>query len=218
MSLHGVFCTSICYGCIVVSIYVTCKFLSPSADAFGGAAVVVDDDVLRGDDVEIRRPGGIVVQPMDSGFVEVNGLAVTDFESGICGGTAPPAFGVSIWAWTTTAVCQINVGKSDVGDGSDIVAVDVGCQRRLAANLRKMDSADRGRAWKFEIVRVIQLQIQKAFDVQLEIREGDVRNINAFVFAGCAVFRNDTDGCACFRDDDVGECAIAHNAVADAYA
>ena len=79
-----------------------------------------------------------------------------------------------------------------------------------------MDSADGSRAWKFEIVRVIQLQIQEAFDVQLEICEGDIRNINAFVLAGCAVFRNDTDGCARFRDDDIGECAIAHNAVADA--
>ena len=135
MSLHGVFCTSICYGCIVVSIYVTCKFLSPSADAFGGAAVVVDDDVLRGDDVEISRPSGIVVQPMNSGFVEVNGLAVTDFECGVRGGTAPPAFGVSIRTWTTTTIGQIDVGKSDVGNSSDVVAMDVGCQRRLAANL-----------------------------------------------------------------------------------
>ena len=107
----------------------------PPADAFGGTAVVVDGDVLRGDDVEIHRPGGIVVQPMDSGFVEVNELAVTDFEGGVRGRTAPPALGVSFRAWTTTAVGQINVGKSDIGDGSDIVAVDVGCQRRLAANL-----------------------------------------------------------------------------------
>ncbi len=87
---------------------------SPSEDAFGGAAVVVDDDVLRGDDVEIRRPGGIVVQPMDSGFVEVDGLTVTDFEGGVRRGTAPPAFGVSIRAWTTAAIGQIDVGKSDV--------------------------------------------------------------------------------------------------------
>ena len=81
-----------------------------------------------------------------------------------------------------------------------------------------MDSADGSRAWKFKIIRVIQLQIQEAFDVQLEIREGDVGNINAFVLAGRAVFGNDADGSACFRDDDVGECAIAHNAVADANA
>ena len=78
-----------------------------------------------------------------------------------------------------------------------------------------MDSADGGRAWKFKIIRIVQLQIQKAFDIQLEIREGDVRNINAFVLTGCAVFGNDTDGCACFCDDDVGECAIANDAVAD---
>ena len=92
----------------------TCKFSSPSADAFGGAAVVVDDDVLRGNDVEIRRPGGIVVQPMDSGFIEVDGLAVTDFKSGVRRGTAPPAFGVSIGTWTTAAIGQIDVGKVDI--------------------------------------------------------------------------------------------------------
>ena len=92
----------------------TYGFASPSADAFGGAAVVVDDDVLRGDDVEIRRPGGIVVQPMDSCFIKVDGLAVTDFEGGVRGGTAPPAFGVSVWAWATAAIGQIDVGKSDV--------------------------------------------------------------------------------------------------------
>ncbi len=115
---------------------------SPSADPFGGAAVVVDDDILRGDDVKIGRPGGIVGQPMDAGFVKVDGLAVFDFEGGICGGAAPPAFGVPFGAWTTTAVGQIDVGKSDVGNGSDIVAVDVGRQCRFAANLRKMDSAN----------------------------------------------------------------------------
>ena len=60
-----------------------CKCLLLSADAFGGAAVVVDDDVLRGDDVEIGRPGGIVVQPMDADFVEIDGLAVFDFEGGV---------------------------------------------------------------------------------------------------------------------------------------
>ena len=60
-----------------------CKCLLLSADAFGGAAVVVDDDVLRGDDVEIGRPGGIFGQPMDADFVEIDGLAVFDFEGGV---------------------------------------------------------------------------------------------------------------------------------------
>ncbi len=151
-----------------------CKCLSPSADPFGGAAVVVDDDILRGDDVEIGRPGGIVGQPMDADFVEIDGLAVFDFEGGVRGGTAPPAFGVSVGAWATAAVGQIDVGKVDVGDGSDVVAVDVGRQRRLAADLREMDPADGGGAFDFKIVVVVQLQIQEAFDVQLEIREGDV--------------------------------------------
>ena len=113
-------CPSICYGCMAVSVYVTCKFSSKfadglgfakggtpsllSSDAFGGAAVVVDGDFLGGDDVEIHRPGGIVVQPMDAGFVEVDGLAVTDFEGCVRGGTAPPALGISFRAWTTAAI------------------------------------------------------------------------------------------------------------------
>lgn len=87
---------------------------SLSADAFGGAAVVVHDDILRGDDVEIGRPGGIVGQPMDADFVEIDGLAVFDFEGGVRGGTAPPAFGVSVGAWAGAAVGQIDVGKVDV--------------------------------------------------------------------------------------------------------
>ena len=111
---------------------------------------------------------------MDAGFVKVDGLAVTDFEGGVRGGTAPPALGISFRAWTTAAIGQINVGKSDIGNSSDVVAADVGCQCRLAANLRKMDSADRGGAFYFKIVGVVQFQIQKTFDVQLEIREGDV--------------------------------------------
>ena len=151
-----------------------CKCLSPSADAFGWAAVVVDDNVLRGDDVEIGRPGGIVGQPMDADFVEIDGLAVFDFEGGVRGGTSPPAFGVSVGAWATAAVGQIDVGKVDVGDGSDVVAMDVGRQRRLAADLREMDPADGGGAFDFKIVVIVQFQIQEAFDVQLEVGEGDV--------------------------------------------
>ena len=91
-----------------------CKYLSPSADAFGGTAVVVDNNVLRGDDVEIGRPGGIVGQPMDADFVKVDGLAVFDFEGGVRGGTSPPPFGVSVGAWAAAAVSQIDVGKVDV--------------------------------------------------------------------------------------------------------
>ena len=91
-----------------------CKYLSPSADAFGWAAVVVHDDILRGDDVEIGRPGGIVGQPMDADFVEIDGLAVFDFEGGVRGGAAPPAFGVSVGAWAAAAVGQIDVGKVDI--------------------------------------------------------------------------------------------------------
>ncbi len=75
-----------------------------------------------------------------------------------------------------------------------------------------MNSADGGRAWNFKIVRVVQLQIQEAFDVQLEICEGDVGNRDAFT-AFRIVFGNDTDGGARFRDDDVRECAIAHDTV-----
>ena len=52
--------------------------------------------------------------------------------------------------------------------------MNVGGQRRLAANLREMDPADGGGAFYFKIVVVVQLQIQEAFDIQLEIGEGDV--------------------------------------------
>ena len=80
--------------------------------------------------------------------------------------------------------------------------MNVGGQRRLAANLREMDPADGGGAFYFKIVVVVQLQIQEAFDVQLEIGEGDVRNRDAFD-AFRAVFGNDADGRARLRDDDV---------------
>ena len=89
--------------------------------------------------------------------------------------------------------------------------MNVGGQRRLAANLREMDPADGGGAFyfkigggafDFKIVVVVQLQIQEAFDVQLEIGEGDVRNRDAFD-AFRAVFGNDADGRARLRDDDV---------------
>lgn len=152
---------------------------------------------------------------MDANFVKIDGLAVFDFEGGVRGGAAPPAFGVSVGAWAAAAVSQIDVGKVDVGDSSDVVAMDVGCQRRLAADLREMDPADGGGAFDFKIVVVVQFQIQETFDIQLEVGEGDVRNRDAFdTFR--AVFGNDADGRARLRDDDVGECAVAHDAAADA--
>ena len=51
---------------------------------------------------------------MDADFVEIDGLAVFDFEGGVRGGAAPPAFGVSVGAWSAAAVGQIDVGKVDI--------------------------------------------------------------------------------------------------------
>lgn len=78
-----------------------------------------------------------------------------------------------------------------------------------------MDPADGGGAFYFKIVVVVKLQIQEAFDIQLEVGEGDVRNRDAFdTFR--SVFGDDADGRARLRDDDVGERAVAHDAATDA--